>query len=83
MGLATRHARELAGGVGVERYAGVAGEPALGPVASPHRLSAFPNPLAPITHHCRGNGPATSTSARSMGRTAVQRERDGVAAIPR
>jgi hypothetical protein len=27
------------------------GEPALGPVAFPHRLSAFANPIAPITHH--------------------------------
>ena len=27
------------------------GEPALGPVAFPHRVSAMPNPLAPITHH--------------------------------
>ena len=32
-------------------YAAPAGEPALGPVAFPHRLSAMPNPLAPISHH--------------------------------
>ena len=32
-------------------YAGLAGEPALGPVAFPHRPSAFANPIAPITHH--------------------------------
>jgi hypothetical protein len=32
-------------------YAGLAGEPALGPVAYPHRLSAMPNPIAPIAHH--------------------------------
>jgi hypothetical protein len=32
-------------------YGGLAGEPALGPVAYPHRLSAMPNPLAPISHH--------------------------------
>ncbi len=32
-------------------YAGLSGEPALGPVAYPHRLSAMPNPLAPISHH--------------------------------
>jgi len=32
-------------------YGGPAGEPALGPVAYPHRLSAMPNPLAPISHH--------------------------------
>ena len=32
-------------------YAGLAGEPALGPVAYPHRISAMPNPVAPIGHH--------------------------------
>ena len=32
-------------------YGGPAGEPALGPVAFPHRLSAMPNPVAPISHH--------------------------------
>ena len=29
----------------------LAGEPALGPVGFPHRVSALPNPVAPITHH--------------------------------
>jgi hypothetical protein len=32
-------------------YAGVAGEPALGPVAYMHRLSGEDNPEAPLTHH--------------------------------
>jgi YHS domain-containing protein len=32
-------------------YGGPAGEPALGPVAYAHRLSAMPNPIAPIGHH--------------------------------
>lgn len=32
-------------------YAAASGEPALGPVAFPHRLSAMPNPLSPMTHH--------------------------------
>jgi YHS domain-containing protein len=32
-------------------YAAPAGEPALGPVAFPHRVSAIANPLAPISHH--------------------------------
>jgi len=32
-------------------YAGPAGEPALGPTAFMHRLSALDNPEAPITHH--------------------------------
>jgi len=37
--------------VALELYGGPVAEPALGPTAYPHRLSAFPNPLAPITHH--------------------------------
>jgi YHS domain-containing protein len=32
-------------------YGGPVGEPALGPVAYPHRLSAMPNPIAPVAHH--------------------------------
>ena len=32
-------------------YGAPAGEPALGPVAYPHRVSAMPNPIAPIAHH--------------------------------
>lgn len=32
-------------------YGGLSGEPALGPVGYPHRISAMPNPLAPISHH--------------------------------
>jgi hypothetical protein len=32
-------------------YGGPAGEPALGPTAFAHRISATPNPIAPITHH--------------------------------
>src|SRR5258705_6328145 len=32
-------------------YGGPAAEPALGPVAYPHRVSAMPNPIAPVTHH--------------------------------
>ena len=32
-------------------YGGLAGEPALGPPAFPHRISAMLNPIAPISHH--------------------------------
>ena len=32
-------------------YAGLAGEPALGPPGYPHRASAMANPIAPATHH--------------------------------
>jgi hypothetical protein len=41
----------LKGPVRWQVYGGPAGEPALGPVAYPHRVSAMPNPLAPIAHH--------------------------------
>ena len=34
-----------------ELYGGPAGEPALGPVAFSHRLSASADPIAPIAHH--------------------------------
>ena len=32
-------------------YGALAGEPALGPPAFPHRVSAMPNPISPIIHH--------------------------------
>ena len=32
-------------------YAGLAGEPALGPPGFPHRASAAPSPIGPVTHH--------------------------------
>ena len=51
MELAATYDRPLAGGVHLQLYGGPVGEPALGPVAFPHRVSALPNPLAPITHH--------------------------------
>lgn len=41
----------LARSVRWQVYGGPVGEPALGPVAYPHRVSALPNPLAPIAHH--------------------------------
>src|SRR5262245_49031777 len=51
MELAAIYDAPLAGNVRWQVYGGPAGEPALGPVAYPHRLSALPNPLAPISHH--------------------------------
>ena len=38
-------------GVNLELYGGPAGEPALGPPAFMHRISAMSNPLAPVSHH--------------------------------
>lgn len=51
MELAATYDRPLHGGVRLQVYGGPVGEPALGPTAFPHRISAMPSPLAPITHH--------------------------------
>jgi hypothetical protein len=51
MELAARYRRPLTSSVALELYGGPAGEPALGPAGFPHRLSAAPNPMAPISHH--------------------------------
>jgi hypothetical protein len=49
--LAAQYDRPIGKGVRLQLYGGPAGEPALGPVAFMHRVSALPNALAPITHH--------------------------------
>lgn len=51
MELAATYDRPVSGGVRWQVYGGPAGEPALGPTAFPHRISAMVSPLAPITHH--------------------------------
>lgn len=51
MELAAGYQRALGERLGFELYGGPVAEPALGPVAYPHRVSAFPGPLAPISHH--------------------------------
>lgn len=51
MELAAEYSAPLAGATRWQIYGGLAGEPALGPAAFPHRMSAMPNPLAPISHH--------------------------------
>jgi hypothetical protein len=51
MELAAEYERPLRTALRWQLYAGLAGEPALGPPGFPHRLSALPNPLAPIAHH--------------------------------
>jgi hypothetical protein len=43
--------REVGPGVAMQGYAALAGEPALGPVAYPHRPSAMADPFAPLAHH--------------------------------
>lgn len=51
MELAATYDRPLRGTWRWQVYAALAGEPALGPTGFPHRLSAMPNPIAPIAHH--------------------------------
>jgi len=51
MELAATYDHRLTGGVRWQLYGGPAGEPALGPTAFPHRISAMPSPIAPVTHH--------------------------------
>jgi len=51
MEIAAEYDAPLRGDVRWQVYGGPAAEPALGPVAFPHRVSAMPNPIAPATHH--------------------------------
>lgn len=51
MELALKYSVPVHEQVGLEFYAAIAGEPALGPVAFPHRASSRSNPLAPLGHH--------------------------------
>ena len=51
MELAARYQHPIFASVAYEFYGALSGEPALGPTAFPHRLSAMPNPMAPISHH--------------------------------
>ncbi len=51
MEVAARYQHPISDRVAYEIYGGPVGEPALGPTAFPHRVSALSNPLAPISHH--------------------------------
>src|SRR6266850_1933961 len=51
MELAALYERPVAGNLGLSLYLAPVGEPAVGPVAFPHRPSAADDPLAPISHH--------------------------------
>ena len=51
MEAAARYQRELNRSTAFELYTALAGEPTLGPVAYPHRVSALSTPIAPLTHH--------------------------------
>jgi len=51
MELAVAYTHALGAATSLELYAGPVGDPAMGPVAYPHRVSALEIPQAPITHH--------------------------------
>jgi hypothetical protein len=51
MELAATYTQALSKDWGLQLYVAPVGEPALGPVAFPHRLSAAPDPMAPLGHH--------------------------------
>ena len=51
MELAVDYDHRLRGAWRWQIYAGLAGEPALGPPGYPHRASAMANPIGPVTHH--------------------------------
>jgi hypothetical protein len=51
MEIAAEYDRPVTSSLRWQAYGGLAAEPALGPVAYPHRISAMPNLLAPISHH--------------------------------
>jgi hypothetical protein len=51
MEVAADYRRAINNSIAFELYGGPSGEPALGPTAFAHRLSALPNPIAPVSHH--------------------------------
>ena len=51
MELSGRYRRLLSGDTVASLYVAPAGEPALGPPAFMHRMSAMDNPAAPVSHH--------------------------------
>lgn len=51
MALAFRYTRKLGDGTILDAYFAPVGDPALGPVAFPHRASAMELPQAPLSHH--------------------------------
>ena len=51
MELSARYRRVITDDTVLSLYVAPSGEPALGPPAFPHRMSAMDNPAAPISHH--------------------------------
>src|SRR5258708_16970796 len=55
MGLGLQYAHPLGENTIVQFYFAPVGDPALGPVAFPHRASAGEFPQATLSHHCQGS----------------------------
>ncbi len=51
MEMAATYTHSITKDLGFQLYGGPVGEPALGPVAAPHRESAAADPFAPLGHH--------------------------------
>ena len=51
MEIAAVYSRPLSDSLAFQVYVAPSGEPALGPTAFPHRMSAFSDPLAALSHH--------------------------------
>jgi hypothetical protein len=51
MEMAATYTHSITKDLGLQIYGGPVGEPALGPVAAPHRESAAADPFAPLGHH--------------------------------
>jgi len=51
MEAAVTYSADVSAQIAIYGYAGLAGEPALGPPAFMHRISGMDNPEAPLTHH--------------------------------
>lgn len=75
MELAADYERPLAGAWRWQVYAGLAGEPALGPPRASHRPSSIVNPIGPVTHHWLESTPTAFgiiTAGAHTGRLKVE-----------
>lgn len=75
MELAARYRHPLGEKTSAFLYVAPSGEPAIGPVAYPHRMSAMDNPVAPISHHWQDGSHITFgvlTAGISMNRWQVE-----------
>jgi hypothetical protein len=68
MGLSAQYARPLDSDTMLQLYYAPVGDPALGPVAFPHRASAFELPQAPLGHHWQDS----THIANNVGTVAVR-----------